>query len=95
MREGQPPVRLFFDEQTGLLVRMIRYAETPLGRNPTQVDYSDYREVDGVKTPFQWTLSRPSGRFTIKVTEAKTNVPVDDSKFVRPPDPPAAAPASH
>jgi hypothetical protein len=96
LKEGQPPVRLFFDDQSGLLVRMIRYAETPLGRNPTQVDYADYREVGGVKTPFQWTISRPSGRFTIKVDEAKVNAPVDDSKFVRPPDPPASlAPAGH
>ena len=94
--EGQAPVRLFFDDQTGLLVRMIRYAETPLGRNPTQVDYADYRDVGGVKTPYQWTISRPSGRFTIKVDEAKVNAPVDDSKFVRPPDPPSAsAPATH
>jgi photosynthetic reaction center cytochrome c subunit len=91
LREGQAPVRLFFDDQSGLLVRMIRYAETPLGRNPTQVDYADYRDVGGVKTPYQWTISRPSGRFTIKVDEAKVNALVDDSKFVRPPDPPAAA----
>jgi photosynthetic reaction center cytochrome c subunit len=97
LRDGQAPVRLFFDDQTGLLVRMIRYEETPLGSNPTQVDYTDYREVGGVKTPYQWTISRPSGRFTIKVDEAKVNAPVDDSKFVRPPDPPtaAAAPATH
>jgi len=91
MREGQPPVRLFFDDQSGLLVRMIRFTETPLGRNPTQVDYADYREVSGVKTPFQWTISRPSGRFTIKIDEAKINAPIDESKFVRPPDPPALA----
>lgn len=95
MREGQPPVRLFFDDQSGLLVRMVRYAETPLGRNPTQVDYADYREVSGVKTPYEWTISRPNGRFTIKVSEAKINGPVDDSKFVRPADPPAAPAANH
>jgi len=41
---GKPRVELYFDEQSGLLVRMMRYAETPLGRNPTQIDYSDYRD---------------------------------------------------
>lgn len=88
IREGQPPVRLYFDKQTGLLVRMVRYAETALGRNPTEVDYADYRDSGGVKTPYRWTIARPSGRFTIQVDEAQVNVPVDDQKFAKP-----AAPA--
>jgi photosynthetic reaction center cytochrome c subunit len=86
---GKPPMRLFFDKESGLLVRTIRYAETPLGRNPTQVDYADYRAEGGIKLPYQWTLSRPLGRFTIQVTEMQQNVPIDDSKFIKP----AAAPA--
>jgi hypothetical protein len=59
---GRPPVRLYFDQKSGLLVRAVRYAETPVGRNPTQIDYADYRDVEGVKIPFRWTLSRPNGR---------------------------------
>lgn len=86
---GKPPMRLFFDKESGLLVRTIRYAETPLGRNPTQVDYADYRAEGGIKIPYQWTLARPLGRFTIQVTEVQQNVPIDDSKFAKP----AAAPA--
>ena len=81
---GRPPVRLYFDTKTGLLVRQVRYAETPLGRIPTEIDYADYREVDGVKIPLRWTLSRPNGRFTIKITDVKTNVPVDDARFSKP-----------
>jgi photosynthetic reaction center cytochrome c subunit len=81
---GRPPVRLYFDQKSGLLVRMVRFAETPLGRNPTQIDYADYREVDGVKTPFRWTLARPNGRFTIQIADEKTNVPIDDAKFAKP-----------
>jgi photosynthetic reaction center cytochrome c subunit len=88
MREGQPPVRMFFDDQSGLLTRIITYTETPLGRSPTQVDYADYRDVNGVKTPYRWTISRPASRFTIQLTEVKPNAPIDESKFVRPPDPP-------
>ncbi len=94
LKEGQPAVRMFFDDASGLLVRSIRYVETPLGRNPTQVDYTDYRTVDGVKLPYQWTISRPNGRFTIQVTEAHLNAPIEPAKFVRPPDPPPT-PASH
>jgi len=81
-------LQLYFDGQSGLLLRLIRYGETPLGRLPTQIDYADYREVDGVKIPLRWTLSRSSGRFTIQVSDVKQNVPVDDAKFVRPPEPP-------
>jgi hypothetical protein len=67
-----------------LLVRLVRYADTPVGRNPTQIDYADYREQDGVKTPFRWTLSRPNGRFTIQIAELTNNVPIDDARFARP-----------
>jgi hypothetical protein len=89
MRQGQPPVRLFFDQSSGLLLRQVRYTDTPVGRNPTQIDYADYREVDGVKVPFRWTLARVNGRFTIQIQEARQNVPIDDAKFAKP-----AAPAN-
>ncbi len=83
-RQGVPPVRFFFDANTGLLMRTVRYTENPLGRMPVQIDYADYRDIGGAKTPFRWTLSRPNGRFTIQLNEAKANVPVDDSKFAKP-----------
>jgi photosynthetic reaction center cytochrome c subunit len=83
-REGEPPIRLYFDQQSGLLLRMVRFGETALGWLPTQIDYADYRDTDGVKIPYRWTLARPSGRFTIQVTDIKQNVPVDDAKFVKP-----------
>jgi len=81
---GKPPIQLYFDAQTGLLVRLVRFGETALGRLPTQIDYADYREADGVKIPYRWTLARPSGRFTIQVSEVQQNVPVDEGKFVKP-----------
>jgi photosynthetic reaction center cytochrome c subunit len=83
---GRPALRLNFDQQSGLLVRQTRYAETALGRLPTQVDYADYREAGGVKIPYQWTLTRPNGSFTIRVTQVEQNVPVDDKLFVTPPE---------
>ncbi len=90
--EGRPPLRLYFDQQSGLLLRLVRYAETPLGRNPTQIDYADYRDADGVKLPFRWTLARPGNRFTIQVEQLQQNLPVDDAMFAPPPPPPAAEP---
>jgi len=85
--ETQPPLRLYFDKDSGLLLRLIRYAETPLGRNPTQIDYADYRVANGLKVPFRWTLSRPGNQFTIQVQQLQQNVPVDDAKFTTLPPP--------
>lgn len=82
--EGRPDLRLYFDQQSGLLVRQIRYAQTALGKNPTQIDYADYRETGGVKIPYQWTLARPNGSFVIRVTEVQQNVPLDEKLFVPP-----------
>ncbi len=81
---GHPPVRLYFDKNSGLLVRMVRYADTPVGRMPTQIDYADYRAADGVKVPHRWTLSRPNGRFTIQIADVKSNVAVDNDRFQKP-----------
>jgi photosynthetic reaction center cytochrome c subunit len=81
---GRLPVRLYFDQSSGLLRRLVRYAETPVGRNPTQIDYADYRDADGVKIPFRWTLARVNGRFTIQLAEVKSNVPIEDAKFAKP-----------
>jgi hypothetical protein len=82
-----PPLRLFFDQQTGLLLRLIRYTETPLGRNPLEVDYADYRDAGGLKIPYQWTLTRTNGSFTIRVNSVQQNVPIDEKLFVMPPIP--------
>jgi len=87
---GEVPLSLYFDQQSGLLVRLIRFAETPLGKNPTQIDYADYRAIDGEKIPYRWTLARPNGRFTIQIDNVKQNIPVDEKLFVVPsaPEPP-------
>ena len=77
-------VTLFFDRQTGLLLRELRYGNSPIGRVPTQIDYADYREVAGVKMPFRWTITWLSGRSTIELTDVQPNVPIDAAKFARP-----------
>ena len=93
--EGKPPLRLYLDKDSGLLLRLVRYAETPLGRNPTQIDYADYRPADGIKLPFRWTLARPGGnRFTIQIDHLDQNVPIDPAKFTPPPPQPSPAPAA-
>ena len=84
----QPPVNFYFDE-SGLLVRLVRLADTAVGRVPTQIDYADYRDVSGVKMPFRWTATWTDGQSTTQLTEMQSNVPIDAAKFARPaPAPP-------
>jgi hypothetical protein len=79
---------LYFDDRSGLLVRMVRHGRSPIGRVPTQVDYSDYRDVGGVKFPFHWTFAWLDGRDTFEFTDIKVNVPIDAAKFGQPTLPP-------
>ena len=81
---GRPPLRLYFDQGNGLLSRLVRYTVTPLGKLPTQIDYADYRETDGVKIPYQWTLTRPSASFSIRVDQVQQNVAIDEALFAAP-----------
>jgi len=84
MNSGELASKFYFDQGSGLLIRILRFTRSPLGLNPTQIDYSDYRTQDGVKLPFQQTISRPNSRFVIQIQEAKFNVPLEDAKFMRP-----------
>ena len=79
----QPPVNFYFDD-SGLLVRVVRFADTAVGRVPTQIDYSDYREVAGVKMPFKWIVTWTNGQATTELSELQPNVPIGAAKFARP-----------
>jgi len=81
---GGSLVTLYFDPRSGLLVRSMHHADSPVGRLPTQTDYSDYREVAGVKMPFRWTVTWLDRRSTIQLSDVQTNVPVDAARFARP-----------
>ncbi|MGH9522605.1 MAG: hypothetical protein ACRD3E_08745, partial [Terriglobales bacterium] len=75
---------LYFDVDSGLLVRRTTLRRTGLGPLPTTADLSDYREVSGVKMPFKVTISTPSSIQNVQVSEMKANVPVEDSRFEMP-----------
>src|SRR6266852_9902165 len=81
---GASRVKLFFDKQTGLLTRIVRYSKTMVGPVPTQIDYSDYREVAGVKMPFQWRLTWTDGQSMFSLDQVQPNVAIDPAKFARP-----------
>jgi len=75
---------LYFDKKTGLLKRYIRYANTMVGRIPTQVDYDDYRDVAGVKMPFKFSYAWVSERDDWTMSGYEANVDIDNAKFGRP-----------
>jgi photosynthetic reaction center cytochrome c subunit len=83
---GRSSIKLYFDKQSGLLVRQVRYADTIIGRVPIQVDYSDYRDVAGagVKLPFHVITTWTDGRSDTVLTSAETNVAIDAAKFNQP-----------
>ena len=85
------PERLYFDAQTGLLLRKWTYVETAPGRVPFQVDFEDYRNTgSGVKIPFTIRMAPAGPRMelqttsTLRITSVKDNVPLTDEKFARP-----------
>ena len=80
----QPPVKLYFDEQSGLLKRLVRFAQSPLGLVPTQIDYDDYRTVDGVQTPYRRTVARPGASSIIQLEQIRQNIPIDEARFAKP-----------
>jgi len=77
---------LCFDAQTGLLVRMLRYGPSPVGRIVTRIDYTDYRDVGntGVKMPFKWTMSWLDGRNVYTLMNVQPNARIDAARFNKP-----------
>jgi hypothetical protein len=80
----QPPVNFYFDAKSGLLVRVLRYVDTAVGRVPTQIDFSDYRDVSGVKMPFKWITTWTNGQATTELTQIQVNTPIDAARLTRP-----------
>jgi hypothetical protein len=86
---------LYFDKESGLLVRMVRYTDSPVGRIPTETNYADYREVSGVKMAYRLTMTWLDGREIFELSDVRPNAPIDAAKFARPapPAPPPPRPA--
>jgi hypothetical protein len=86
--EATPPEggteKLYFDTQTGLLVRTDAVSHSPQGEIPAETYLEEYKEISGVKIPF--TIRQVSSVVTsvIKFTDAKPNVEVEQSRFTKP-----------
>jgi photosynthetic reaction center cytochrome c subunit len=76
--------QLYFDTQSGLLLRITHQIDSPLGSLPLETDYDDYRDVNGLKIPFKVRVSRMDGTTTYTWQKMDANVTVDDARFDEP-----------
>jgi outer membrane lipoprotein-sorting protein len=81
-----PTTRLFFDADTFMLVRTVVKLNVPqLGGDIEQVvDFSDFRDVDGIKIPFVTKSSNPVQTVTATMSSVKHNAEIDDASFSKP-----------
>jgi outer membrane lipoprotein-sorting protein len=86
--------RLYFDSDSGLLVRYQFVVPTPLGNYPFETDYADYKSVGGLNVPFTVREAQPSESNTAHFTDVQINVKADESKFQKPAPKPGTPPPS-
>jgi len=82
---GQLPLKLYFDQESGLLVRSLRLIDTAIGYNPTQLDFSDYRLVSGIRVPYHQVITWTDNQVTIDLTNVQLNTAIEAIKFAQPP----------
>lgn len=80
-------MKFYFDRESGLLARQVRYINIAVGINPLGVEHSDYCPVAGVKIPFHWTATWTDGQSTTQLTEVWPNAPIDAAIFATPASP--------
>jgi hypothetical protein len=81
---GAGPQRLFFDVQSGLLVRVTAWTATAFGPLVEEFDLQDYRSVGNVKVPFTVSDLKPDFSEVHHLQTGQANVPIDDARFERP-----------
>jgi outer membrane lipoprotein-sorting protein len=81
-----PATKLFIDADSFMLVRTSVTLNVPqLGGDIEQVvDFSDFRDVDGIKIPFITKSSNPAQAVTATISSVKHNVDIDDASFTKP-----------
>lgn len=81
-----PPARLFLDPDTMMMVKTVMTVNVPqLGGDVEQViEFSDFRDVDGIKVPFVTKVVNPAQTVTATMATVTHNAAIDDSTFARP-----------
>jgi zinc protease len=76
----------YLDADTLMLLKTVSTISVPqLGADVEQtVEFSDYRDVDGVKVPFSLKATNPAQSYSVTVTSIEHNKPIDEKLFVKP-----------
>jgi hypothetical protein len=81
---GDTPDKLYFDENTGLLLRMDSVVDGPQGRVVSETTFEDYREVDGIKVSHSSRANLGAATIILRTEEVKHDAPVEDKIFAKP-----------
>jgi zinc protease len=76
--------KMYFDTQSGLMLRAITTLHTAQGAAVIQSELSDYRDTDGIKLPFSVHQSSAQTEYTITFSEVHHNVDLSDGQFAKP-----------
>lgn len=75
---------MYFDTETGLLLRHDHEDDSPKGKLLVETYYGDYREIDGVKIPFFTRSKSTDSEYIVKLSQVQHNVYIEDTKFDKP-----------
>lgn len=71
----------YFDIETGLLTRFTTTVNAPQGSFTQNINYSDYREVDGIKFPFKIFQQTGPRSIEMEVQSIEINKGIEDKEF--------------
>jgi hypothetical protein len=77
-------MKLFFDAESGMLLRVVRFIPTIIGTVQNQIDYEEYKDVAGVQVPVKLTVTWTDGQANIVLTDVRPNVAIDAARFGQP-----------
>jgi hypothetical protein len=84
--ETGDPFTIYFDKESGLIMRVDTVAETEMGKIPVEAHLSDYREQDGIMMSFK-TIVKVLGQDRIFTTSSvEHNVDMPEGIFDLPDD---------
>jgi hypothetical protein len=79
-----PRVDAYFEKENGMLARLVYFIDSTVGPYPTQIEYRDYRDVDGRKVPYSWVISQVRNREFTWAMQQVSAAAAEDTMFARP-----------
>lgn len=82
--EKSQPRTMYFDKETGLLIKAETKSVTQMGEIDAEMYASDYRAVNGMKMPFKSLLKVGGQEIAITLEKVETNVEMPKGRFDMP-----------